>query len=189
MKCLLHTCCGPCTIVPLDILRSEGVDVYGYFHRSNIHPFTECRRREEALLEYAGEKSLTVICEADYDLEGFIRNVVHREKERCRHCYHARLTAAAGIARRGNFDCFSSTLLYSRYQNHDLIRQIGQDIGREMGVAFLYRDFREGWQEGIDRSRAMGMYRQPYCGCIYSEKDRYHKKQGNRLKTQGRRKT
>ena len=176
MKCLLHTCCGPCTIYPLDVLRDEGVEVSGYFHRSNIHPYKECSRREETLLEYAGDMDLAVVCEEAYDLEGFLRIAAHRESDRCRHCYHSRLTAVATIARRENFDCFSSTLLYSRYQNHDLIRATGEEIARAAGVTFLYRDFREGWQEGITRSKEIGMYRQPYCGCIYSEKDRYYKK-------------
>ncbi|MFH1981392.1 MAG: epoxyqueuosine reductase QueH [Pseudomonadota bacterium] len=173
MKCLLHTCCGPCTIYPLDVLRSEGIEVAGYFHRSNIHPLTECRRREKTLLDYAKAMALPVVCEDVYDLEGFLRNAVNRETDRCRHCYRARLTAVAEIARKENFKYFSSTLLYSRYQNHALIQAIGEEIGREKGVAFLYRDFRTGWQEGIDRSKALEMYRQPYCGCIYSEKDRY----------------
>lgn len=173
MKCLLHTCCGPCTIYPLDVLRSEGIAVSGYFHRSNIHPLTECRRREETLLDYANATDLRVVCEDTYDLEGFIREIVNRESDRCRHCYRMRLTAVARMARRENFDSFSSTLLYSRYQNHELIRSIGEALARETGVAFVYRDFRSGWQEGIRRSKEMRMYRQPYCGCIYSEKDRY----------------
>jgi predicted adenine nucleotide alpha hydrolase (AANH) superfamily ATPase len=67
-------------------------------------------------------------------------------------------------------------LLYSKQQQHDLIRSMGESIGKSAGVPFLYRDFREGWKEGIEDSKQMGLYRQQYCGCIYSEKDRYYAK-------------
>jgi predicted adenine nucleotide alpha hydrolase (AANH) superfamily ATPase len=101
--------------------------------------------------------------------------VVFREKDRCRYCYHARLSATAKIAKKGKFDAFSSTLLYSRFQNHTLIQEIGTAVAGETGVNFFYHDFREGWKYGIETSKALGMYRQSYCGCIYSEKDRYYK--------------
>ena len=76
------------------------------------------------------------------------------------------------MARRGKFDCFSTTLLYSKFQKHDTIHAIGEAVAKEVGVPFHYQDFRPGWREGIEASRAMGMYRQS-CGCIYSEKERY----------------
>jgi predicted adenine nucleotide alpha hydrolase (AANH) superfamily ATPase len=101
--------------------------------------------------------------------------VVFREKDRCRYCYHARLSAAAKIARKGKFDAFSSTLLYSKFQNHSLIQEIGAAVAKETGVDFFYHDFRPGWKQAIEESKALGMYRQSYCGCIYSEKDRYFK--------------
>jgi hypothetical protein len=68
---------------------------------------------------------------------------------------------------------FTTTLLYSKFQKHDLIRELGDRVGQEIGIPFVYRDFREGWQEGVRVSREIGMYRQPYCGCLYSEKERY----------------
>ena len=175
MKILLHSCCGPCTIYPLKVLREEGCEVMGFFYRHNIHPYTECLRRQETLEGYAAEQKLSVIIQAGYDMEGFIRSVAFREKERCRYCYHDRLRAAALIARKGKFDAFTSTLLYSRHQNHDLIHEVGDSVGRETGVPFFYRDFRVGWKEGIETSKRLGMYRQPYCGCIYSEKERYYR--------------
>jgi len=173
MNVLLHTCCGPCTIHPLEALRGEGLSVTGFFYRHNIHPYRECQRREETLQAYAQQQSLPLIVTPGYDLEGFLRHAVFRESERCRVCYHDRLQAAALEARRGGFAAFSSTLLYSRHQQHEVIRGLGEAIARETGVEFLYRDFRPGWQAGIAASKALGMYRQPYCGCIYSEKDRY----------------
>jgi hypothetical protein len=173
MKILLHLCCAPCAVYPVDRLRSEGFSVMAYFHRSNIHPYTECLKRAEAVRQYAEKEDLRVIYEQGYDLEGFIRNMVFREAMRCRICYHERLKAAAHIARHGKFDCFTSTLLYSRHQSHETIREIGDSLGRQMGVPFHYEDFREGWKQGIDASRRLGLYRQQYCGCIYSEKERF----------------
>jgi predicted adenine nucleotide alpha hydrolase (AANH) superfamily ATPase len=156
-------------------MREEGLEVMGFFYRHNIHPYTECLRRQEALEAYAEQINLKVIYQEGYDLEGFIQNVAFRESERCNYCYHDRLRSTALLAKRGKFDYFSSTLLYSKHQQHELIRSMGESIGKSAGVAFLYRDYREGWKEGIECSKQMGLYRQHYCGCIYSEKERYYK--------------
>jgi predicted adenine nucleotide alpha hydrolase (AANH) superfamily ATPase len=175
MKILLHICCAPCAIYPLKILRQAGHEVMGFFYRHNIHPFTECMRRENALRSFADSESLGVVYQDGYEMEQFIRNVVFREKDRCTYCYHDRLQAAAHIARRGKFDCFTSTLLYSKFQKHDTIRSIGESVGKSTGVPFFYEDFRTGWKEGIAVSKERNLYRQQYCGCIYSEKERYYK--------------
>jgi predicted adenine nucleotide alpha hydrolase (AANH) superfamily ATPase len=173
MKILLHICCGPCTIYPLRILREIGHDLTGYYFNPNIHPYLEYRRREETLAAYAGEKGLSVIRAEDYGMETFFRMVAGRESERCRLCYTIRLQETARKAKEGGFDGFTTTLLYSRFQKHDLIREVGDRLGRENNIPFLYVDFREGWEEGVRFSRELGMYRQPYCGCIYSEKERF----------------
>ncbi|GAB6095539.1 epoxyqueuosine reductase QueH [Desulfatiferula olefinivorans] len=175
MKLLLHTCCGPCTIYPLTVLQTEGHEVMGYFHRSNIHPFQECMKREDTLKTYAEDVGLKLIIQTGYDLEGFLQAAAFREKKRCLTCYHDRLLTTALLAKRGRFEAFSSTLLYSRHQNHELIRSVGESVAAQTGVTFHYRDFRDGWKTGIDESKQRGMYRQSYCGCIYSEKDRYFK--------------
>ena len=176
MKVLLHLCCANCAIYPIKSMKEEGLEVMGFFYRHNIHPYTECLRRQEALEAYAEKINLKVIYQEDYDLEGFIQNVAFRESERCNYCYHDRLRSTALIAKRGKFDYFSSTLLYSKHQNHELIRSMGESIGKSVGVPFLYHDYREGWKEGIECSKQMGLYRQHYCGCIYSEKERFFKK-------------
>ena len=173
MRLLLHTCCGPCTIVPLRRLRDEAVEVLGVYTNPNIHPFTEWEMRRQALETLAREAGLRLLPPGDYDVTGWLRQVAFREAERCRVCYHLRLSHTARLARRGRFDAFSTTLLYSRFQKHDLIRRTGEAVAREVGVAFLYRDWRDGWKEGVEASRAMGLYRQAYCGCIYSEQERY----------------
>lgn len=175
MKILLHICCAPCSIYPLKTLGAEGFAVMGYFYRHNIHPYQECLKREETLRAYAQQVELRMIYQEGYDLEGFIRNMAFRETERCRLCYHERLTAAARIARKGRFDFFTSTLLYSKFQQHDLIRTVGDAVGKAAGVPFYYSDFRQGWKEGIAESKRLTMYRQQYCGCIYSEKERFYR--------------
>lgn len=175
MKALLHVCCANCAIYPIKTMREDGLEVMGFFYRHNIHPYTECLKRQEALEAYAEQINLKVIYQEGYDLEGFIRNVAFRESERCNYCYHDRLRSTALLAKRGKFDYFSSTLLYSKHQKHELIRSIGESIGKSVGVPFLYHDYREGWKEGIECSKQMGLYRQHYCGCIYSEKERYFK--------------
>jgi len=156
-------------------LRDSGIEVMGFFYRHNIHPWTECLKRQETLETYAEKIDLRVIYQDGYDLEGFIQNVVFRESDRCSYCYHDRLRSTALLARRGKFNAFSSTLLYSKFQKHDMIRSIGEAVGKSVGVPFFYDDFRRGWKQGIERSKELGMYRQQYCGCIYSEKDRYYK--------------
>lgn len=154
------------------------MDVMGFFYRHNIHPFQECQKREETLKQYAQTIELKVIYQQDYKLEEFLQSVVFREKDRCRYCYYDRLKATAQVARKGKFDAFSTTLLYSKFQNHDRIIETGEAIARKYDVKFFYQDFREGWKSGIEESKQLGMYRQQYCGCIYSEKERYFKKQG-----------
>lgn len=175
MKILLHICCAPCAIYPVKFLREQGMDVMGFFYRHNIHPYTECLKRQEALESYAEQINLRVIYQDGYDLEGFIQNVAFRESNRCSYCYHERLRSTALVAKRGKFDYFTSTLLYSKFQKHDTIKSMGESIGKSVGVKFYYQDFRTGWKNGIEESKNIGLYRQQYCGCIYSEKERYFK--------------
>jgi predicted adenine nucleotide alpha hydrolase (AANH) superfamily ATPase len=173
LRVLLHICCAPCAIYPIKNLRENDMDVMGFFYRNNIHPYSECVKREEALRIYAQKIHLQVIYQQGYDLEGFLQNVVFRESERCGYCYHDRLRTTALIAKRGRFDYFTSTLLYSKFQNHDLIKSMGESVGRAVGISFYYEDFRIGWVKGIEESKQLGLYRQQYCGCIYSEKERF----------------
>ena len=175
MKILLHICCAPCAIYPVDILRDEGFNVLGFFYRHNIHPYSECLKRHETLTRYSDAIDLKVIYQEGYDLEGFLRKMVYREENRCRFCYHDRLESTAKLARHEKFDAFSTTLLYSKFQQHETIKAMGESIGKESGVHFYYQDFREGWKSGIETSKQLGLYRQKYCGCIYSEKERYYK--------------
>ena len=145
----------------------------GFFYNPNIHPYQEYRRRLEAVQQYETLADIKIIYRDSYDMEEFLRQMVFRESDRCRICYHLRLDAAARTAKKGKFDAFTSTLLHSRHQDHELIREIGEAVGKAQRVSFFHRDFRDGWREGIEESQRLGLYRQQYCGCIYSEKERY----------------
>jgi epoxyqueuosine reductase len=175
LKILIHLCCAPCSIYPVESMKAKGFEVMGFFYRHNIHPYSECLKRQENLESYARQIGLRLIIQDGYDLEGFIQNVVYREKDRCTYCYHDRLRTTALLANRGKFDYYSSTLLYSKFQKHDLIKSIGESIGKSTGIPFFYEDFRSGWKEGIEKSKDLQMYRQQYCGCIYSEKERFYR--------------
>ena len=173
MNILLHICCANCAIYPVRVLREAQHTVTGFFFNHNIHPYREYQKRLDAVRDYTEKTALPLICQDEYQLETFLAEVASDPAGRCTYCYQSRLQRTAEYAFRHGFDGFSSSLLYSRYQNHTLIRQCGEELAREYGIPFLYQDFRSGWQEGIRDSKAMGLYRQQYCGCIYSEKDRY----------------
>lgn len=173
MNILLHTCCGPCALYPLRRLRAAAHTVTGFFFNHNIHPYQEYARRRDTAQQMADGEAMPLMVRDEYDLEGFLANVAAEPEKRCSYCYASRLRAVAAAASGHGFEAFTSSLLYSRYQRHEEIRALGEQAGREFGVAFFYEDFRTGWQEGIRLSKEMGLYRQQYCGCIYSEKERY----------------
>lgn len=178
MKMLLHVCCGPCAIMPVRRLLAEGVDLFGVFVNPNIHPYVEWERRSEAAKAVASQEHFQLLPRAEYNLAEWVRTVAFREGERCKICYYMRLRHVALMAKRGKFDGFSTTLLYSKFQKHKLIREIGESVGCEAGIKFLYRDWRKDWKDGVEASRSLGIYRQQYCGCIYSEWERYAPKGG-----------
>jgi epoxyqueuosine reductase len=173
MKILLHICCAPCAVYPLEAMRQSGHSVRGFFYNPNIHPYQEFLRRAATLEEFSAKTGMPVIWDRNYPLEEWLRNMAFREADRCRFCYYQRLLASARVARGGKFDAFTSTLLYSKFQNHEVIKAIAQQVVQEVGVAFYYEDFRLGWAEGAKKTRKMGLYKQPYCGCIFSERDRF----------------
>ncbi len=175
MKLFLHVCCGPCTIFPLKFLREMGVEVTGHFFNPNIHPFKEFKRRLSTLQDYALDSKLPLVVDTKYGLTDFLRKVVFHEAERCNICYLLRLEKTVSKAREMGFDSFSPTLLYSKYQNHPFLISLCKKLSAQYDIPFYYQDFREGWQYGIDASKELEMYRQPYCGCIYSEQERYDK--------------
>jgi len=159
-------------------LSEEEIKPDLFWYNPNIHPYTEYCSRRDALKAFAGEKNLPLNSEDDYGLRPFISAV---EKEypgisRCSFCYRLRLEKAARFASEKAFNAFSTTLLISPYQNHELIRQTGEEMAAMYGVEFLYRDFRPRFRDGQSQARAAGYYMQKYCGCIYSEEERYRGK-------------
>jgi len=173
MKILLHVCCAPCAIYPFSRLREEGFEPAGFFYNPNIHPYLEYAKRLAAVREFAGRTGVAVTVRDGYDLDEFLVRVAGKGRNRCEQCYRMRLDAAGAAARAEGFGLFTTTLLYSRHQKHDLIRGVAKEMAWEHGVDLYYEDFREGWREGIVESKAMGLYRQQYCGCVYSERERY----------------
>ncbi|MCA1905819.1 MAG: epoxyqueuosine reductase QueH [Desulfarculus sp.] len=186
MRVLLHICCAPCALMPVRELRDQGLELRGLFYNPNIQPYQESRRRRETLEGWAAAEGLPLTVQDEYDPESWLRQVVFRENQRCAFCFHQRLDRAAGMTRRAGFDAFSTTLLYSVRQKHDLIRAVGQAVAKERGVEFLYRDWRPRWREGVALSQTLGLYRQAYCGCIYSERDRYLGAPGRNGKTKAK---
>ena len=183
MNILFHICCAPCAIYPLSRLQEEGFAVQGYFYNPNIHPYLEYQKRLRTLQEFSTRIGLSVSYDEGDDLDEFLVRVAGKGTGRCEQCYRMRLDAAAVEATKSGAGLFTSSLLYSKYQKHDLIRGVAKEIAWEHGIEFYYEDFRAGWREGIMESKAMGLYRQQYCGCIYSERERFQKSSGKQQGT------
>jgi len=183
MKLLLHTCCAPCSIQCVNDLNADGITPELYWYNPNIHPYTEYRSRMDSLKEFVKEKNLPLIIEDEYGLRAFVRAVENENSAgpakaaRCAFCYRLRLGKAARMAAEKGYDAFTTSLLISPYQDHELLRQIGEEEAGNHGVEFLYRDFRPHFWEGRKLAKEAGYYMQKYCGCIYSEEERYLAKQ------------
>ncbi|MBQ5845963.1 MAG: epoxyqueuosine reductase QueH [Anaerovibrio sp.] len=195
MNLLLHMCCGPCSCYPVKVLRGQGIEPTGYFFNPNIHPYKEWDMRLKAAEEFAARSEMKIITDKHYMLRDFLRRALAAEQVengRCRMCYTWRLEETARYAAENGFDAFTSTLFYSIYQQHELMKETAEHFAKVYGVKFHYEDFRPGWQEGIDMSVEMGLYRQPYCGCIFSEEERYSRelrkarKKANKAKKRAR---
>lgn len=175
MKLLMHTCCAPCSVYCIDSLREEGIEPTLYWYNPNIHPYMEYKARRDCLKEYANEINIKAIFEEEYGLDDFCKNVVGDLKNRCRnYCYPVRLRKTFEYAKENGYDAVTTTLLYSIYQNHDFIKDYMEKLSEEFGIDFLYRDFRVGFREGQAKAREVGLYMQKYCGCVFSEEDRYN---------------
>ncbi|MDD4909053.1 MAG: epoxyqueuosine reductase QueH [Candidatus Omnitrophica bacterium] len=176
MKLLLHTCCAPCLIYPLEKLRKDGFTVSAIFYNPNIHPFSEYKNRKQAVMDLGSSLGLEVFYPEYHPQEYF--NAVNLKEEapgRCSICWSMRLKGAAKQAKEKGFDCFSTTLLVSPYQDQERIKKLGLEAAGQEGVIFHYEDFRPGFRKAHDQAKLKGIYCQKYCGCIYSEMERYRK--------------
>ncbi|MEW6710491.1 MAG: epoxyqueuosine reductase QueH [Candidatus Riflebacteria bacterium] len=177
MTILLHSCCGPCLGGSIDILKqnvgNESIDAFWF--NPNIHPYLEYRERLLSFGKLCAALNLKAIYgPVEYGLEHFLQklNGKHGE-ERCAQCYRMRFEDAARTAARLNYRAFTTTLLVSPYQQHELIKEVGTKTAEEFGTEFFYCDFRPGFRNTHEAAKTHELYKQKYCGCIFSEFDRY----------------
>lgn len=176
MKLLLHICCAPCSVACIKQLRGEGIEPVGFWYNPNIHPFTEYRARRNCLREYAPSIGLELVEKDEYGLRPFVQAVANNIDGRCSYCYAVRLNETAKYAAEHGFDAFCTTLTVSPYQNTPLIFETGEKLAAQYGIKFAPYDFSPHYREGQTEAREKGLYMQKYCGCVFSEEDRYCKK-------------
>ena len=175
MKLLLHTCCAPCSVYCIDELRKEGIEPTVYWYNPNIHPYMEYKARRDCLKEYTKSIKVEAIFHEDYGLDEFCKEAVKDLKNRCtNYCYPVRIQQTCKYAKENGYDTVSTTLLYSIYQNHEFIKKYMEETCNKYGLNFLYKDFRVGFWEGHQKAHDLGLYMQKYCGCVFSEEDRYN---------------
>lgn len=173
MKSLfLHTCCGPCFLGVWEDIQNK-FEITNFFYNPNIQPKEESQKRLENLKIAARSKTRDVI-EADYDPNEHKKAIVGLKKEfpkRCLNCYRLRLEKTAQTAKDKGFKLFSTTLLVSPYQQHNDLKNIGEEVAKRHNIEFYYTDWRSYFREGQNKAREMAIYRQKYCGCVWSQKE------------------
>ena len=170
---LVHCCCAHCAAYTVDYWQRQGYEVSALWYNPNIHPYTEHQHRLEAMKSLAQEVNLPLIVAEGYDMVNYFRQVVGHESQRCQYCFRLRLLKTAETARQAGFSAFTTSLLISPHQKHDLLQEIGHKIAEEKGVDFLYADLRKRYSDSRHMTKGLDLYRQQYCGCIYSEWERY----------------
>jgi predicted adenine nucleotide alpha hydrolase (AANH) superfamily ATPase len=176
MKVLIHSCCAPCLTYPRETLEGEDHDVSALWYNPNIHPYREYQKRMHEVQRYSALVPIDVHYIDEYPLADWLEDIqssVREGKVRCVRCYELRLARTAAFASENGFDAFTTTLLVSKHQDHGAVREAGEEAGKRHGVEFLYRDLRKGWKRSIEISKELQLYRQPYCGCVFSEHERY----------------
>lgn len=177
---LLHSCCGPCSSACIERLK-DYFKITVIYYNPNIEPLSEYEHRKSEQMRLLKELDIAFL-DCDYD-NGVFRNLTKNlslEPEggkRCAVCFGIRLKHTAVVAKENNFDYFGTTLTVSPHKNSQLINKIGEKIGEKIGIKFLYSDFKkkDGYKRSIELSKEYNLYRQNYCGCLYSkEGDRYY---------------
>lgn len=167
MKLLLHMCCAPCAVYPVSVLQDEKIDITGFFYNPNIHPIEEYTRRLETVEKFSQIKNIPVIYSPGF-MQDTWESFTGTDAQRCNMCYALRLDKSASYAKENGFDAFTTSLLVSPYQKHDLIKELGEKSAQKHGIQFHYRDFRPGFRQGQQQAKELGLYRQKFCGCIIS---------------------
>ncbi len=176
-KLLLHSCCGPCTTVPIERLQSE-YEIVCFGYNPNIHPATEHQSRVRELKNLSKQMDFKLVL-PKYDPDAWFDRVRGLENEpeggkRCEICFRMRMEKTAQFAHENGFDLFTTTLTISPHKNALLINKIGSEIAERMNVSFLESNFKkkDGYKRSIEMSKIYNLYRQNYCGCIYSCRDK-----------------
>ncbi len=176
MRLLAHVCCAPCWLAcapAWDRLVAPAGRWQALFVNPNVHPLIEFRRRLKAVQVLAHDRRWPLLAEEGYGLRKFLDEVDWRGEGRCGDCYRLRLRATAEEARQRGFDHFTTTLLASIHQCHQLVSRVGEEVGRQVGVEFVAEDWRPLAGRGHEEARRRSLYLQQYCGCIFSEFERY----------------
>lgn len=163
----LHTCCAPCATYVNHFFKNEGFAVVNVFYNPNIHPVDEYERRRITLESYVAQIGGELRIPFPYDPREFFALSLDLTK-RCRLCYALRLRRVAEWAKEQGFLAFSTTLTISPYQDVAGILEVGEQIGKEIGIPFIGVDFRSGFPESVRMAKELNLYRQKYCGCIMS---------------------
>ncbi|MFC1482920.1 epoxyqueuosine reductase QueH [Candidatus Margulisiibacteriota bacterium] len=176
---VLVNICGPAEgEIILRWLKERGYEAVGYFFNPNLHPYEEYRKVSLMTKMIATLHDHTVIFEKFYDnIEQYFKKAGSKNNDTpamCSACYQLRLEETARMAKKNTFDAFTSTLLTSQYRHHDEIQRLGMLISKKHKIKFLYEDLRKYRKEIKSVISHLNLYEQPYCGCVFSEKD-YHK--------------
>jgi predicted adenine nucleotide alpha hydrolase (AANH) superfamily ATPase len=152
--------------------------VTAYFHNPNIHPYREFRKRLRAAEVAAEARKIKILADDCYGLQTYLDEILPAGDARCRACYDLRLSRTAEAAREGDFDAFTTTLLASAHQKHEEVKAAGEAAARAASVNFIYRDWRDRMDAGVQSAKKRSLYRQQYCGCIWSEYERFGPRAG-----------
>ena len=184
-RLFLHSCCAPCSSYVLEYL-SEYFEITVFYYNPNIFPETEFEKRikeQEKLIRELPTKHKIHFLAGNYDSEKFYAmakglELVPEGGERCFKCYELRLREAAHLAKEGGYDYFTTTLSISPLKNAQKLNEIGEHLAEEYGISYLVSDFkkRNGYKRSTELSKIYGLYRQDYCGCIYSKNQREREK-------------
>ncbi|MFQ6122299.1 MAG: epoxyqueuosine reductase QueH [Dehalococcoidales bacterium] len=169
---LIHCCCAHCAAYTVEYWRQQGYEVSALWYNPNIHPYMEHQYRLEAMKNLAQKVNLPLTVVPGYDIIEYFRRVVGYESQRCQYCFRLRLSKTAETAFQRGFSAFTTTLLISRHQKHDLLHKVGNELAREKGIEFLYADLRKRYSDSRHLTKPLNLYRQQYCGCVYSEWER-----------------